>query len=155
LVTGTEVNGVSQSGTGVKTQGNVTLKGVELSAESKKGDVDLNVTGTLDYDKNTVIKAKRIVGLTQGNTGDNDESILNDNWLVSVLRQQAVIVQVTRMNQAAQDGFHSAGTTVVPVAKYQEKSKKVKIILCDEDRCVLESLDAVEPTEGVVTSFGK
>lgn len=68
------------------------------------------------------------------------------------LRQQAVNAQVTRMNQAAQDGFHSAATPVVPVTGYQAKPQNVEISLCDEDSCQPESLDAARPAEGVVTS---
>ncbi|ELG2859291.1 filamentous hemagglutinin N-terminal domain-containing protein [Salmonella enterica] len=77
---------------------------------------------------------------------------MTGQMFVSVLRQQAVDAQVTRMNQAAQDGFHSAATPVVPVAGYQAKPQKVEISLCDEDGCQPESLDAARPAEGVVTS---
>lgn len=239
LLTGTEVNGVSQSGVGVKTQGNVTLKSTELSATSENGITDLDVSGTLNHDQNTVMRADRVVGQenihelqpdtppspeesgatgsggnttpdtgsaggvtggdtgsgesgetvtppsggTGGNAGDNGntgsatggEGSLPENnvaqrgeapgpairermtgqMFVSVLRQQAVDAQVIRMNQAAQDGFHSAATPVVPVAGYQAKPQKVEISLCDEDGCQPESLDAARPAEGVVTSSGK
>lgn len=80
---------------------------------------------------------------------------IREQILVSALRQQAVNAQVTRMNQAAQDGFHSAATPVVPVAGYQAKPQNVEISLCDGDSCQPESLDAARPAEGVVTSSGK
>ncbi|EID6352416.1 hypothetical protein LCA12_005207, partial [Salmonella enterica] len=62
LFTGTEVNGVAQSGVGVKTQGNVTLKSTELSATSENGEAALEVSGTLNHDQNTVMRADRVVG---------------------------------------------------------------------------------------------
>ncbi|EMD8279931.1 filamentous hemagglutinin N-terminal domain-containing protein [Salmonella enterica] len=80
---------------------------------------------------------------------------IREQILVSALRQQAVNAQVTRMNQAAQDGFHSAATPVVPVTGYQAKPQNVEISLCDGDSCQPESLDAARPAEGVVTSSGK
>ncbi|ENF9608414.1 hypothetical protein ABRF41_005084, partial [Salmonella enterica] len=61
-LTGTEVNGVSQSGAGIKTQGNVTLSGVDLSAASENGKAALDVSGTLNHDQNTVMRADRVVG---------------------------------------------------------------------------------------------
>lgn len=233
LFTGTEVNGVAQSGTGVKTQGNVTLKSTELSATSENGITDLDVSGALNRDQYSVINADRIVGQenihvlqpdtppspgeggatgsgdnatpdtgdsggvaggdtgagesggtvtppsggTGGDAGNNNgntglaagsEGSIPDNnaaqpggvpgpaireqILVSALRQQAVNAQVTRMNQAAQDGFHSAATPVVPVTGYQAKPQNVEISLCDGDSCQPESLDAARPAEGVVTS---
>ncbi|EKH2342308.1 filamentous hemagglutinin N-terminal domain-containing protein [Salmonella enterica] len=77
---------------------------------------------------------------------------IREQILVSALRQQAVNAQVTRMNQAAQDGFHSAATPVVPVTGYQAKPQNVEISLCDEDSCQPESLNTARPAEGVVTS---
>ncbi|EHZ8363316.1 S-layer family protein, partial [Salmonella enterica] len=62
LLTGTEVSGVSQSGTGVNTQGNVTLNGVELNASSENGVAGLEVSGTLNHDQHSVIKADGVVG---------------------------------------------------------------------------------------------
>ncbi|EAV8526198.1 filamentous hemagglutinin N-terminal domain-containing protein [Salmonella enterica] len=239
LFTGTEVNGVAQSGVGVKTQGNVTLKSTELSATSENGEAALEVSGTLNHDQNTVMRADRVVGQdnihelqpdtppspeeggatgsggnttpdtgnsggvagsdtgagetggtitpppggTGGNAGNNGntgsatggEGSLPENnvaqrgeaigpdirgqmtgqMFVSAFRQQAVNAQVTRMNQAAQDGFHSAATPVVPVTGYQAKPQNVEISLCDGDSCQPESLDAARPAEGVVTSSGK
>ncbi|EAQ8163783.1 filamentous hemagglutinin N-terminal domain-containing protein [Salmonella enterica] len=198
LLTGTEVNGVSQSGAGIKTQGNVTLSGVDLSAASENGKAALDVSGTLNHDQNTVMRADRVVGQENihelqpdtppspeegGNAGNNgntgsatggEGSIPENNvaqrgeaigpdirgqmtgqMFVSALHRQAVNAQVTRMNQAAQDGFHSAATPVVPVTGYQAKPQNVEISLCDEDSCQPESLDAARPAEGVVTSSGK
>ncbi|ECF7605528.1 filamentous hemagglutinin N-terminal domain-containing protein [Salmonella enterica] len=235
LLTGTEVNGVAQSGTGVKTQGNVTLKSTELSATSDNGITDLDVSGALNRDQYSVINAARIEGRENihepqpdtppspgeggatgsgGNTtpdtgdsggvagGDTGETVtpppggnsgdagnngntgsatgsatggegslpennvaqrgeapgpairerMTGQMFVSAVRQQAVDAQVTRMNQAAQDGFHSAATPVVPVTGYQAKPQNVEISLCDEDSCQPESLDAARPAEGVVTS---
>ncbi|EIS6415769.1 hypothetical protein L0B67_005092, partial [Salmonella enterica] len=60
---------------------------------------------------------------------------MTGQMFVSAFRQQAVDAQVTRMNQAAQDGFHSATTPVVPVTGYQAKPQNVEISLCDEDSC--------------------
>ncbi|EBH8726623.1 filamentous hemagglutinin N-terminal domain-containing protein [Salmonella enterica subsp. enterica serovar Oranienburg] len=77
---------------------------------------------------------------------------MTGQMFVSAFRQQAVDAQVTRMNQAAQDGFHSATTPVVPVTGYQAKPQNVEISLCDEDSCQPGSLDAARPAEGVVTS---
>ncbi|ELS2830825.1 filamentous hemagglutinin N-terminal domain-containing protein [Salmonella enterica] len=197
-LTGTEVNGVSQSGAGIKTQGNVTLSGVDLSAASENGKAALDVSGTLNHDQNTVMRADRVVGQENihelqpdtppspeegGNAGNNgntgsatggEGSIPENNvaqrgevpgaaiWeqmtgqmFVSALHRQAVNAQVTRMNQAAQDGFHSAATPVVPVTGYQAKPQNVEISLCDGDSCQPESLDAARPAEGVVTSSGK
>ncbi|EDW0787403.1 filamentous hemagglutinin N-terminal domain-containing protein, partial [Salmonella enterica subsp. enterica] len=238
-LTGTEVNGVSQSGAGIKTQGNVTLSGVDLSAASENGKAALDVSGTLNHDQNTVMRADRVVGQenihelqpdtppspgeggatgsggnttpdtgdsggvagsdtgsgesgetvtpppggnggdagNNGNTGSatGGEGSLTENnvalrgevpgaaireqmtgqMFVSALHRQAVNAQVTRMNQAAQDGFHSAATPVVPVTGYQAKPQNVEISLCDGDSCQPESLDAARPAEGVVTSSGK
>lgn len=239
LLTGTEVNGVSQSGAGIKTQGNVTLSGVDLSAASENGKAALDVSGTLNHDQNTVMRADRVVGQenihelqpdtppspgeggatgsggnttpdtgdsggvagsdtgsgesgetvtpppggnggdagNNGNTGSatgGEGSIPENNvaqrgeaigpdirgqmtgqMFVSALHRQAVNAQVTRMNQATQDGFHSAATPVVPVTGYQAKPQNVEISLCDGDSCQPESLDAARPAEGVVTSSGK
>ncbi|EJY0498439.1 hypothetical protein OE847_003833, partial [Salmonella enterica] len=80
---------------------------------------------------------------------------IREQILVSALRQQAVDAQVTRMNQATPDGFHSAATPVVPVTGYQAKPQNVEINLCDEESCQPELLDAARPAEGVVTSSGK
>ncbi|EGL6732091.1 filamentous hemagglutinin N-terminal domain-containing protein [Salmonella enterica] len=80
---------------------------------------------------------------------------MTGQMFVSAFRQQAVDAQVTRMNQAAQDGFHSATTPVVPVTGYQAKPQNVEINLCDEESCQPEALDAAMPAEGVVTSSGK
>ncbi|EHK0248381.1 filamentous hemagglutinin N-terminal domain-containing protein [Salmonella enterica] len=77
---------------------------------------------------------------------------MTGQMFASVLRQQAVNAQVTRMNQAAQDGFHSAATPVVPVTGYQAKPQNVEISLCDEDSCQPESLNTARPARGVVTS---
>ncbi|EIO8781828.1 filamentous hemagglutinin N-terminal domain-containing protein [Salmonella enterica] len=239
LFTDTEVNGVSQSGTGVKTQGNVTLQGAELRATSENGVADLDVSGALYRDQYSVINADRMAGQenihvlqpdtppspgeggaignggnttpdtgdsggvagsdtgsgesgeivtpppggTAGGAGNNGntgsatggEGSLPENnvaqrgeasgpdirgqvtgqMFVSAFRQQAVDAQVTRMNQATPDGFHSAATPVVPVTGYQAKPQNVEISLCDEDSCQPESLDAARPAEGVVTSSGK
>ncbi|EIE7706301.1 hypothetical protein LDR44_004933 [Salmonella enterica] len=239
LFTDTEVNGVSQSGTGVKTQGNVTLQGTELRATSENGVADLDVSGALYRDQYSVINADRMAGQenihvlqpdtppspgeggaignggnttpdtgdsggvagsdtgsgesgeivtpppggTAGGAGNNGntgsatggEGSLPENnvaqrgeasgpdirgqvtgqMFVSAFRQQAVDAQVTRMNQATPDGFHSAATPVVPVTGYQAKPQNVEISLCDEDSCQPESLDAARPAEGVVTSSGK
>ncbi|EHZ2638687.1 hypothetical protein K6R70_004678 [Salmonella enterica] len=77
---------------------------------------------------------------------------MTGQMFASVLRQQAVNALVTRMNQAAQDGFHSAATPVVPVTGYQAKPQNVEISLCDEDSCQPESLNTARPAQGVVTS---
>ncbi|EJS4629246.1 filamentous hemagglutinin N-terminal domain-containing protein [Salmonella enterica] len=238
-LTDTEVKGDSQTGAGVKTQGNVTLQGTELSATSEHGITDLDVSGALNRDQYSVISADRIAGQenihvlqpdtppspeeggatgsggnttpdtgdsggvaggdtgsgesggtvtppsggtggdagNNGNTGSTagSEGSIPDNnaaqpgeapgsaireqinglMFVSALRQQAVDVQVIRMNQATPDGFHSAATPVVPVTGYQAKPQNVEINLCDEESCQPEALDAAMPAEGVVTSSGK
>ncbi|EEC4910352.1 filamentous hemagglutinin N-terminal domain-containing protein [Salmonella enterica] len=234
-LTDTEVKGDSQTGAGVKTQGNVTLQGTELSATSEHGITDLDVSGALNRDQYSVISADRIAGQenihvlqpdtppspeeggatggggnttpdtgdsggvaggdtgsgesggtvtppsggtggdagNNGNTGstagsegsipDNNAAqpggapgpAIREQILVSALRQQAVDAQVTRMNQATPDGFHSAATPVVPVTGYQAKPQNVEINLCDEESCQPEALDAAMPAEGVVTSSGK
>ncbi|ELI0536934.1 filamentous hemagglutinin N-terminal domain-containing protein [Salmonella enterica] len=234
-LTDTEVKGDSQTGAGVKTQGNVTLQGTELSATSEHGITDLGVSGALNRDQYSVISADRIAGQenihvlqpdtppspeeggatggggnttpdtgdsggvaggdtgsgesggtvtppsggtggdagNNGNTGstagsegsipDNNAAqpggapgpAIREQILVSALRQQAVDAQVTRMNQATPDGFHSAATPVVPVTGYQAKPQNVEINLCDEESCQPEALDAAMPAEGVVTSSGK
>ncbi|EAV0443283.1 filamentous hemagglutinin N-terminal domain-containing protein [Salmonella enterica] len=61
-LTDTEVKGDSQTGAGVKTQGNVTLQGTELSATSEHGITDLDVSGALNRDQYSVISADRIAG---------------------------------------------------------------------------------------------
>ncbi|ENM6164229.1 filamentous hemagglutinin N-terminal domain-containing protein [Salmonella enterica] len=238
-LTDTEVKGDSQTGAGVKTQGNVTLQGTELSATSEHGITDLDVSGALNRDQYSVISADRIAGQenihvlqpdtppspeeggatgsggnttpdtgdsggvaggdtgsgesggtvtppsggtggdagNNGNTGSTvgSEGSIPDNnaaqpgeapgsaireqinglMFVSALRQQAVDVQVIRMNQATPDGFHSAATPVVPVTGYQAKPQNVEINLCDGESCQPEALDAAMPAEGVVTSSGK
>ncbi|EKR0734751.1 hypothetical protein VM248_004500, partial [Salmonella enterica] len=238
-LTDSEVKGESQTGAGVKIQGNVTLQGTELSASSENGVADLNVSGTLDYDQYSAINAVRVAGKenirdlqpdtppslgeggatgsggnttpdtggsggvagsdtgsgesggtvkppsgdiggdagNNGNTGstagsegsipDNNAAQLgeapgsaireqiNGLMFVSALRQQAVDVQVIRMNQATPDGFHSAATQVVPVTEYLAKPQNVEINLCDGESCQPEALDAARPAEGVVTSSGK
>ncbi|EKA8330538.1 filamentous hemagglutinin N-terminal domain-containing protein [Salmonella enterica] len=234
-LTDTEVKGESQTGAGVKTQGNVTLQNTELSATSENGVADMDVSGTLDYDEYSAINAVRVAGKedipglqpdtppslgdggatgsggnttpdtgdsgdvaggdtgsgesggavtppsggtggdagNNGNTGstagsegsipDNNAALpsgvpgpaIREQILVSALRQQAVDAQVTRMNQATPDGFHSAATPVVPVTGYQAKPQNVEINLCDEESCQPETLDAARPAEGVVTSSGK
>ncbi|ELP6251682.1 filamentous hemagglutinin N-terminal domain-containing protein [Salmonella enterica] len=238
-LTDTEVKGDSQTGAGVKTQGNVTLQGTELSATSEHGITALDVSGALNRDQYSVISADRIAGQenihvlqpdtppspeeggatgsggnttpdtgdsggvaggdtgsgesggtvtppsggtggdagNNGNTGSTtgSEGSIPDNnaaqpgeapgsaireqinglMFVSALRQQAVDVQVIRMNQATPDGFHSAATPVVPVTGYQAKPQNVEINLCDGESCQPEALDAAMPAEGVVTSSGK
>ncbi|EIE0737729.1 hypothetical protein LCV11_004437 [Salmonella enterica] len=100
---------------------------------------------------------------SEGSIPDNNAALpggvpgpaIREQILVSALRQQAVDAQVTRMNQATPDGFHSAATPVVPVTGYQAKPQNVEINLCDEESCQPEALDAARPAEGVVTSSGK
>ncbi|EID6352412.1 hypothetical protein LCA12_005201, partial [Salmonella enterica] len=209
LLTGTEVSGVSQSGAGVNTQGNVTLNGVELNASSENGVAGLEVSGTLNHDQHSVIKADGVVGQeniyeiqpdtpsspgesgnggnpgsgesggtvtpppggTGGDAGNNgntgSEGILPDENTAQpgeapgsvigeqVGRQQAVDAQVTRMNQVALDGFHSAGIPLVPVEGYVPAAQSVDISLCDGEHCQLDSLDTGKPAKGSVTPSGR
>ncbi|KFS83820.1 filamentous hemagglutinin N-terminal domain-containing protein [Salmonella enterica] len=61
-LTDSEVKGESQTGAGVKIQGNVTLQNTELSATSENGVADMDVSGTLDYDEYSAINAVRVAG---------------------------------------------------------------------------------------------
>ncbi|EHK0248300.1 hypothetical protein P3M95_004666 [Salmonella enterica] len=185
------MSGVSQSGAGVNTQGNVTLNGVELNASSENGVAGLEVSGTLNHDQHSVIKADGVVGQeniyeiqpdtppSPGGTGGDDdnngntgsEGILPDNNTaqpgevpgpvigeqvgISAIRQQAVDAQVTRMNQMALDGFHSAGIPLVPVEGYEPAVQPVDISLCDGEHCQSDSLDTGKPVKENVTPSGR
>ncbi|EDW6066442.1 hypothetical protein YT14_004671 [Salmonella enterica subsp. enterica serovar Oslo] len=66
------------------------------------------------------------------------------------LIRSAVNAQVAHMNQPALDGFHSVGTPMIPVEKYEPAEHTVGINLCDGESCQSMVLDAGKPAEGSV-----
>ncbi|EJS6906670.1 hypothetical protein NWL46_004613, partial [Salmonella enterica] len=146
------VMGGADYGTGIKTEGNVTiLKGTNMVGTSNYGD-GVNVSGSLTKDTGSdviVIPDSSGTFVGKGNIHGPEQQAS-----IKTLSQGGSGL-LTDINQTELNGAGYTGIPPVPVEGYVPAVQPVDISLCDGEHCQSDSLDTGKPVKENVTPSGR
>ncbi|MIP07476.1 hypothetical protein YY63_24660, partial [Salmonella enterica subsp. enterica] len=148
-IAGAVVNGSSESGTGIRTDGEVWVTdGASLNSSSVHG-TDLDISGSLIHDPDSTIHAGTISGggsIHESLSAEGQSAALN-----AVRRQGAVNAQTGR------EVSHSGGEPPAILRGYRLPAAPVSVQVCTDEGCsdiaMPDSLTAMPPQSATVVWY--